>query len=194
MHKPTRILGAIATAIIIAMATAALPQLTAAYAVEQPVTPEHNPPGDIPDSQVFIAYSAPGFTLQVPEGWSRTDIAGGASFSDKFNSMSVTEIDSAIGPTIASVQNSIATDLVANGHVVTVRSIGQVKLNGGQAIRVEYQANSMPNAVTGKQIRLECVRYLYAMAGKLLTLDMAAPAGADNVDQWLLMANSVELK
>jgi len=48
--------------------------------------------------------------------------------------------------------------------------------------------------VTGKQIRLEDVRFLYFKAGKLVTLDMAAPFGADNVDQWNLMANSVRLQ
>src|SRR3954452_163495 len=37
-------------------------------------TPEVNPAGDIPDTQAYVAYSPPGagFSVKVPEGWSRT--------------------------------------------------------------------------------------------------------------------------
>ena len=36
---------------------------------------EKNPPGDIPDDQVFVAYTsrAGGYSLKVPEGWARTE-------------------------------------------------------------------------------------------------------------------------
>ncbi len=44
--------------------------------------------------------------------------------------------------------------------------------------------------MTNKQVRLEHDRYLFYKNGKLVTLDMAAPQGADNVDAWLLMADS----
>ena len=51
---------------------------------EQPLKPERNPPGDIPDNQVFIDYVSPlGFSLKVPEGWARRDTPDGASFADK---------------------------------------------------------------------------------------------------------------
>jgi hypothetical protein len=49
--------------------------------------------------------------------------------------------------------------------------------------------------VTNKQIRLEAVRfYLPGSNGKVAVLDMSAPLGADNVDQWNLMANSLRVK
>ena len=163
-------------------------------AAEQAITPERNPPGDIPDSQVFVTYSGPGFSMKVPEGWSRNDIEGGARFDDKYNLISVTSSPTAAVPTIESAKLGEAADLVATGHAVKVTDIKQVKLDGGSAVRIQYQSNSEPNAVTGKQIRLERVRYLYFVGGKLIRLDMAAPAGADNVDQWLLMANSVKFK
>jgi hypothetical protein len=55
-----------------------------AMATEKPVAAEKNPPGDIPDSQVFIDYNSKlGFTMKVPEGWARSDRADGASFIDK---------------------------------------------------------------------------------------------------------------
>jgi hypothetical protein len=43
--------------------------VTPAVAQELPVAPEKKPPGDIPDTQVFITFTSPlGFSLKVPEG------------------------------------------------------------------------------------------------------------------------------
>lgn len=194
MHKSPRALTAtVALGAILTLGALALPQISTALAVERAILPEHNPPGDIPDSQVFIGYKGPAFSLQVPEGWSRTDLANGATFADKFNSLSITATDASAPPSITSVQQNEVGDFTKTGHAVAVSRVDAVTLKSGPAIRIEYQANSEPNGVTGKQIRLDCVRYLFFKSGKLVTLYMAAPAGADNVDQWLLMANSVAL-
>src|SRR5207248_392432 len=50
--------------------------------------PETNPPGDIPDNQAFVRYqpTSGGYSIEVPEGWARTDGPGVATFTDKFNS------------------------------------------------------------------------------------------------------------
>ena len=72
--------------------------------------------------------------------------------------------------------------------------VKQAKLKAGSAILIAYTSNSAPNPVTNKQIRLEHDRYLFYKDGKVATLDMAAPQGADNVDDWLLMANSLRWK
>lgn len=163
-----------------------------ALAAEAAVQAEKNPPGDIPDSQVFIAYKAPsGMSMQVPEGWSRADLPTGARFFDKYNTIVLTGSDAASAPTVANVRTIEAPDLVASGRAVKITSIKPVKLPGGSAVRIDYSANSEPNPVTNKQIRLEGVRYFIFSSGKLATLDMQAPLGADNVDQWKLMANSV---
>jgi hypothetical protein len=164
------------------------------FAAEKAIAPEYSPPGDIPDSQVFINYAGKGYAMKVPEGWSRKDTASGAAFSDKYNLLEISATPAAAAPTVESVKIKDAAAIEANGRAATVKDVAQVKLDGGPAIRIDYQSNSEPNAVTGKQIRLDRVRYLYFKAGNLVTLDMAAPAGADNVDQWLLMANSVSLK
>jgi hypothetical protein len=48
--------------------------LPPAIAQEKALAPEKNPPGDIPDSQVFVVYRLPqGLSLKVPEGWARKD-------------------------------------------------------------------------------------------------------------------------
>lgn len=161
---------------------------------EKAVTPEKNPPGDIPDSQVFVDYLSPlGFTLSVPEGWSRTDAPDGATFADKYNT-----VTTRVGPSdqapAADVGDPRVAELVSSGHAVKVTGVKSAKLKFGSAILIVYSANSDPNPVTNKQIRLEGNRYLFFKDGKLATLDMTAPLGADNVDQWQLMANSFRWK
>ena len=69
------------------------------------VAPEKNPPGDIPDNQVFITYTSPlGFSLRVPEGWSRKDDTNGVSFADKYGRIEVTVSETATPPTAATVK------------------------------------------------------------------------------------------
>jgi hypothetical protein len=85
-------------------------------------------------------------------------------------------------------------DLLSGGHAVEVTSVKSVKLKSGSAIVIAYAANSDPNPVTNKQIRLEGNRYVFYKTAELATLDLTAPLGADNVDQWLLMANSFRWK
>ncbi len=166
-----------------------------AVAAEVPVVAEKNPPGDIPDSQVFIDYKSPlGFSMQVPEGWSRTDRAGGALFLDKYDLIDVGLATAAAAPTVASVAADQAKTLLGTGRAVKIASIKSVTLAGGAAVVIQYSANSDPNAVTRKQIRLERARYFIFGNGKLVTLDMAAPLGADNVDQWALMSKSVRIQ
>ena len=76
------------------------------------------------------------------------------------------------------------------GHAVKVSAVTEVKLPAGPAIRIVFGSNSEPNAVTGKQIRLENERFLIGHGDKVATLTFSAPAGADNADQWTLMSQS----
>ncbi|MET2830030.1 hypothetical protein [Mesorhizobium shangrilense] len=164
-------------------------------AAEVAVQAEKNPPGDIPDTQVFIDYTSPGgFALKVPEGWARSDRADGASFVDKLDGvvLSISKADAA--PTVESTKADYVQKLEAAGRAVRVTAVKAVKLPAGSAIRIVYTSNSEPNAVTNKQVRLENERYLYFKDGKLVTLELYAPKGADNVDQWQLMSSSFRWK
>lgn len=164
-----------------------------AIARETAVAPEKNPPGDIPDSQVFVQYKSPsGFSMKVPEGWARVDRTDGARFSDKYNiiDLAVSKVDQP--PSAATVKTREAPELQKGGHAVEITSIKEVKLKSGPAVLISYASNSDPNAVTNKQIRLEHDRYLMFKNGTLVSLDLSAPLGADNVDQWRLMSNSFQ--
>jgi hypothetical protein len=162
-----------------------------AFAQDKVIAPEKNPPGDIPDSQVFVTYSSPlGFALKVPEGWSRTDSASGVAFADKYGRIDVSVADAAAGPTAATAKTGAAAELEKTGRAVKITSVKDVTLPAGRAVQIMFAANSEPNSVTGKQIRLESERTLIFHAGKLAAITFSAPAGADNADQWKLMADS----
>lgn len=180
---------------LLALIGSQFPAIVPALAAEKAVPAEKNPPGDIPDSQVFIDYASPqGFTLKVPEGWARSDRADGASFIDKLDGVVVSVAKADALPSVESAKADYVPKLEADGRAVRVTAVKQVKLASGPAIRIIYTSNSEPNAVTNKQVRLENERYLYFRDGKLVTLELYAPKGADNVDQWQLMSNSFQWK
>jgi hypothetical protein len=164
---------------------------TSAVAQDTAAAPEKNPPGDIPDDQVFIQYRSPlGFSIKVPEGWQRQERADGARFSDKYNiiDLAVSKTDQA--PNAASARTGETVELKKTGHAVEIRSVKDVKLKSGPAVLISYASNSEPNPVTNKVIRLEHDLYLMFKNGTLVSLDLSAPLGADNADQWQLMSNS----
>ncbi|MBN9074973.1 MAG: hypothetical protein EKK31_08925 [Hyphomicrobiales bacterium] len=186
---PVRYRISAALAVLLLMSPGAFPP---ALAQEKLVAPETNPPGDIPDNQVFITYTSPdGFDLKVPEGWSRTSIDHGVRFFDKYDELDATVGTASAAPTASSAKANEIPDLKAAGHAVKITAVKNVKLAAGPAVRISYLSNSAPNPVTNKQIRLEHERFILFKDGRTLTLDLAAPAGADNVDQWQLISNSL---
>lgn len=182
---------AVSLAVAPGLPAAAFGQVQALPTAEQPLAPEHNPPGDIPDNQLFIDYSSPlGFSVRVPEGWARRDLPNGAEFSDKYGRIALTEQPAAAASDAAMAQRDLVPLIQSQGRAVEVTNVTDVMLPAGPAVRVSYGSNSDPNPVTSKAIRLESDRYYFWNNGKLAILDLSAPAGADNVDQWSLMANS----
>ncbi|WP_123040508.1 hypothetical protein [Cohnella candidum] len=173
-------------------ATASAAPAESALPGEEPITPEKNPPGDIPDSQAFVKYHSKsgGYTLDVPEGWGRTEQDSNVSFIDKLDGVKVEVKALDQAPTIDSVKSSLAADLAKNGRAVKIVKIKEVSLPHGKAIKVSYESNSEPNEVTGKQVRQENETYYYWHNKVLAALTMWAPLGADNVDQWKRMSDS----
>ena len=190
LGRPFRRAFAAAAALIVSVGPVPLfagPSATPETAIAR----EKNPPGDIPDDQVFIIYTSPsGFSLKVPEGWSRKEISGGVSFTDKYGTIEVAVRESSSAPTVASVRAVEAAELEKTGHAVKISAVKEVKLTSGPAVEITYTSNSEPNPVTNKQVRLENQRYLIAHMGKVAALTFSAPLGADNADQWKLMSNS----
>jgi hypothetical protein len=187
--RPKTILTSLALAL--SVATIAPIALGPAAAQETAIAPEKNPPGDIPDNQVFVQYTSPsGFSIKVPEGWSRVDRPDGARFSDKYNIIDLAVSKADQPPDTAGAKARDAAELKRAGRAVEIKSVKDVKLRSGPAVLITYASNSDPSPVTNKQIRLEHERYLMFKNATLVSLDLSAPLGADNVDQWKLMSDS----
>ncbi len=185
---PTACLATMAMAVTLA---AVLPAAGPAHATETAVAPERNPPGDIPDDQVFVTFRAPqGFSLKVPEGWARRDVPSGVDFADKYGEIVVTITPASTAPTLAEVKSTDIVELAKLDRAVTVAASAAVKLPVGPAVKITFKSNSESNTVTGKRVRLENERYVIGGPGKRATLTLSAPAGADNADQWKLVAES----
>jgi hypothetical protein len=191
--RPRTALLSTSLALALAAVTIAPIGIGPAAAQEAAIAPEKNPPGDIPDNQVFVQYTSPsGFGIKVPEGWSRVERPDGARFSDKYNIIDLAVSKADQPPNAATAKAREAAELKTAGRAVEIKSVKDVNLKSGPAVLISYASNSDPNAVTNKQIRLEHERYVMFKNGTLVNLDLSAPLGADNVDQWKLMSNSFQ--
>lgn len=159
---------------------------------EKPVAAEKNPVGDIPDTQAFVTYTSQHgkYSLEAPEGWARTVNGGDVSFVDKLDGMSVSLKNSSSAPTVDSVRKNDIPALKKSLRAVQVSNVQSANIPAGQTVLVKYTSNSKPDPVTGKQVRQENNNYIYYKNGKVATLRLYAPLGADNVDQWNRISQS----
>jgi len=149
---------------------------------------EKNPPGDIPDDQVFVPYtsSVNGYSLKVPEGWARSEKGSDVQFIDKFDGVAVIVDAAATPPTM----KDVLTRLGKAEKGFKVVSTKEIRLPAGSVLLVKYESDSETNPVTNKKIRLEDEAYAFYKNGKMAILIVWAPVGADNADQWKLISES----
>jgi hypothetical protein len=165
----------------------------------KPVNPngrEVNPPGDIPDNQAFVRFAPAGapFSVKVPEGWSRTGGGSRVTFAANLNSITVEYRRAAGAVTAASARRSDVAALARSAKRFKLESIGVVRRNPGTAVRIRYLALGKPDALTGK-VRLDAAeRYLFMHGGTEVVLTLAGPKGADNVDPWRTVTDSLAWK
>jgi hypothetical protein len=159
---------------------------------ESPIPVESNPPGDIPDNAAFVPFTskAGGFVISTPEGWARTTSGSSVTFTDKLNTVVVSWVHASSVPTVASVKKTEVPALASTERAFKLGSITTASLPAGPAIMVEYQANSEPNAVTGKQYRLDVQRYVLFRNGREIAIGLRSPVGSDNVDPWRIVTES----
>jgi hypothetical protein len=159
-----------------------------------PNAPEVVAPGDIPDDQLFVPYqpSGGGYTINVPEGWSRTEKDGAVIFTDKYNSIMVTSSTVTEAPSIDSVRSSGLAD-VSQDPSYKAGKIATAKTAGGSAIKATYEIGSAANKVTGKKALLAVERYVYFRNGTQVVVTLSGAKGADNVDPWKTVSDSVRI-
>ncbi|HEY0521637.1 MAG TPA: hypothetical protein VGC84_19255 [Ilumatobacteraceae bacterium] len=149
-------------------------------------------PGDIPDNQVFVTFQSPDgvYSVDVPEGWARTENNGVVTFTDKYNSVEITSKAAASAPTVDSVKATDLTD-VSSDPTYTLVDTTTVTRKGGDAVLAKFEIGSAPNSVTGKKALLSVERYVFFKNGTELILTLSGAKGADNVDPWRIVSDSV---
>lgn len=160
-----------------------------------PNAPEVVEPGDIPDNQAFVTYAAVGggYSVDVPEGWARTEQQGVVTFTDKYNAVRVQSTQSGGAPTVDGVKASGLTD-VASDPTFTLLQVVPVKRKAGEGVLATFDIGSAPNKVTGKKALLSVERYVFSHNGTTVVLTLSGAKGADNVDPWKTVSNSLTWK
>jgi len=157
-----------------------------------PNAPEQNAAGDIPDNQVFVPFSPAdhAFTVSVPEGWARTTDGEATVFSDKFNSVRVEAVPRAGQLTVAT---ATAEEVPALRSLPGYRagSVDTVGRTAGDAILITYEMTSPSDPVTGKTVTDSVERYEFWSGGTEAILTLTGPKGADNVDPWRTVTDSL---
>jgi hypothetical protein len=157
-----------------------------------PAQAEVSPPGDIPDNQAFVRFTPPGggYSVAVPEGWARTTAGGAVVFTDKLNSVRMESKAGTGAPTLTQARSAVRAAAGSStgfrlGHVSTVAR------NAGKGVRVDYLITGKPDPVTGKTRAIAVERYTFVHAGKVVTLTLSGAKGADNVDPWRHVTDSL---
>jgi hypothetical protein len=173
-------------------ATTSLGATSSSPSGQAPLSAEHNPPGDIPDTTVYVPYQAAAAhaLIKAPEGWARQLTATGAMFSSNLNSISIASLQMTAPPTVMTARASTVPMLRRSTLAFRLQSVQAVRLSGGPAVEIVYQVNSQPNAVTGRQYRLVIERFEFYRNGRGVVLSLSSAVGSDNVDPWRIVSES----
>jgi hypothetical protein len=153
---------------------------------------ESNPPGDIPDNQAFVLYTAAdhSFTMKYPEGWARTDLGANVVFTDKFNNITVAPHNGFYRPSEDYARTVEVPEIASSTAGFAPGIISTVQLPAGPVVLITYQGDSPPSPVTGKSIKQDVQRYEFANAGRGVVVTLSAPAGSDTADPWRVITDS----
>lgn len=152
---------------------------------------ESPPPGDIPDTTVYVAYrpASGQYEVKVPQGWAKTVTAGTVTFTDKLNGVTVTTVRGT-APTLASARATEVPQLQGGVQHFALAGLSTVTRRAGSVVLIRYSARSQPDPVTGKTYTDSVERYDFYRNGVEAVLTLSGPAGADNVDPWRTVTDS----
>lgn len=154
---------------------------------------EVSPAGDIPDNQAYVSYSPPGggYAVKVPEGWARTTSHGVTSFTDKLNRVQMQTVPAAVALTARDARRTEIPKLAKRVAGFKAAGVSTVSRSAGKAVRIDYQASSPADPVTGRSHVDAVERYVFFRNGKGVVLTLSGPKGADNVDPWKIVTGSL---
>jgi len=162
----------------------------------KPVDPnkaEVSPAGDIPDNQAYVAYAPPrgGYSVKVPEGWARKSSGGSTTFTDKLNSITMEAAPAGVPLTTGDARRTELPKLARSVKGFKPGRVSSVVRSAGPAIRITYAAAGRPDPVTGKTRPEAVERYVFFHKGKDVVLTLKGAEGADNVDPWKIVTDSL---
>ena len=162
---------------------------------QAPIPVESNPPGDIPDNLAFVPYtnSTAGYSFTHPEGWAETETGASVTFTDKLNGITADTAALPSAVTVDAVTQQEVPRLEGTQPAFELVSVDAVTLPAGPAVKVVYRRNSDPDPVTGRQVRDEVEEYLVGTGSSGLRLALFGPVGADNVDAYATISQSLAL-
>jgi hypothetical protein len=142
---------------------------------------------------VFVDHVAPGSTVHftVPEGWARKTSNRVTTYTDKYNSIGVEVRRAQRPPTVASARRVDVPELRRTVANFKAGPITEVTRKHGKAVHLAYLMDSAPNPVTGKVVRDAVERFEFWHAGDEAILTLSGPQGADNVDPWQIVSDSL---
>ncbi len=152
-----------------------------------------SPAGDIPDNQAYVAYAPAGgrYRVSVPEGWSRTTAGRAVTFTDKLNTIRMESLTAGAPPSVAAARRDDLPKLARTVRGFKPETVTTVRRKAGTAVKVTYLAAGPANAVTGKAQVDAVERYAFFRNGKEVVLTLSGPRGADNVDPWRTVTDSL---
>ena len=158
-----------------------------------PAVSENNPAGDIPDNQAFVPFTPAGglCTVSVPEAWARTTEGAATIFTDKLNTVRIETRLTAAAPNTESVSVYELPVIASSTPDYRGGTVTAVQRNAGPVMLITYQGSSPPNSVNGKTQTDAFERYEYWHAGQEVILTLSGPVGADNVDPWRTITDSL---
>jgi hypothetical protein len=158
-----------------------------------PNGPEVSPAGDIPDNQAYVAYAPPGarYSVKVPEGWARTTSQGVTSFTDKLNRVQMQAVPAQVALTARDARSTELAKLAKHVTGFKAPTVSTVTRSAGMAVRIAYEASSPVDPVTGRSHTDAVERYVFFHNGTDVVLTLSGPKGADNVDPWKIVTDSL---
>jgi hypothetical protein len=188
--------GLAAGAILLALGATACGSSSAGTGSTKAPSPnakESSPPGDIPDNQAFVRFTPPagGFSVKVPEGWAQRRSGAAVVFTDKLNAIRIESHGVPRPLTATAARGGELARLARSVKGFKPGKVSTVTRTAGTATRITYLASAPTDPVTGKAVTDAVERYAFFHKGREVVLTLSGPKGADNVDPWRLVTDSV---
>lgn len=115
------------------------------------------------------------------------------TFTDKLNSVRIQAVPSASPPTVASANRTEVPAIRAASRNFQAGTVTTVQRSAGSAVRITYRVDALPDPVTGKAVRDAVEHYEFWDPGTRTeaVLTLSGPVGADNVDPWRTVTDSL---